>query len=221
VVAGNVASSLANVGTAADKMTAAVGSFMKRKAEQTTDLVNWPAIKPWQMEGTGGVEDEEMYVCFLGSRAFRDLQADPVMYQANRDAREREGADPTKTNPIFTGGALLYDGILYRKIPEITTRYTTATINGIAPPLAGVGASGVDVEPVFLCGASAYAHVIGQMPRPTRRKEDDYDFIDGIGTEMQYAYGKIAKDLVGNAGAIGTLKDWGVVTGFVAAVADA
>jgi hypothetical protein len=54
-VAGNVASSLANVGTAADKMTAAVGSFMKRKAEATTEQVNWPAIKPWQLEGTGGV----------------------------------------------------------------------------------------------------------------------------------------------------------------------
>ena len=30
-----------------------------------------------------------------------------------------------------------------------------------------------------------------------------------------------AKDKTGNAGAIGTLKDWGMVTGFVASVPDA
>ena len=42
-------------------------------------------------------------------RAFTDLKADPTMYQANRDARERE-ADPTKNNrsspgwPVYDGG---------------------------------------------------------------------------------------------------------------------
>jgi hypothetical protein len=219
-VAGNVASSLANVGSASDKMTAAIGDLMKRTAAQTTDMSKWPAIQPWRLDGEDGVEDQEWYLCLLGSRAMRDLRADPVMYQANRDAREREGADPTKTNPIFTGGSLVYGGVIYKEIPEITTRYLT-TIGGVASPLVGAGASSVDVEPVFMLGASAYAHVIGQLPKRTRRNETDYEFIEGIGTEMQYGVGKIAKDLSSNAGAIGTLKDWGVVTGFVAAPPDA
>jgi hypothetical protein len=38
---------------------------------------------------------------------------------------------------------------------------------------------------------------------------------------MQYGYGKIAKAPVSGPGAIGTLKDFGVVTGFVAAIPDA
>ena len=77
------------------------------------------------------------------------------------------------------------------------------------------------MSPVFLCGQSALAYVVGQLPQAKRRDETDYQFLDGIGIEMQYGVGKIAKDKTGNAGAIGTLKDWGMVTGFVASVPDA
>jgi hypothetical protein len=87
-------------------MTAAVGSLAKALAQQSGVDPNNPGvyngrpkINPWTIEDL----DEEMYVCFLGSRAFRDLKADPTMFQANRDARARE-SNPTKTNPIFTGG---------------------------------------------------------------------------------------------------------------------
>jgi hypothetical protein len=217
MVSGNVAASLANVTAVSgrDRMSAAIGSLAKRTAQSTTALASWPAITPWQVEDT----DEEWYLCLLGSRGFRDLQADPVMAQANRDARSRESGDPTKTNPIFTGGALVYGGVIYREIPEITPIYVgTASTPG---PFYGAGAAGVDVEPFVLLGASAYAYVIGQMPKPTHRDETDYQFNEGIGTEMQYGYGKIAKAPTGSAGQIGDLKDWGVVTGFVAAPADA
>jgi hypothetical protein len=217
-VAGNVASSLANVGSAADKMTAATGLLLKRQAQQTTALASWPAISPYMVEE----DDQEWFVCFLGSRPMRDLAADPAMYNANKDARERE-SNPTKSNPIFTGSHLVKDGIIYREIPEIDTRYIIGTGTPAAPngPLAGVGASSVDVSPVLMCGASAFAYVIGQMPRPTQRKEDDYDFRTGVGIEMQFGYGKVAKAPTGQAGTIGNLKDWGVVTGFVASPPDA
>jgi hypothetical protein len=92
-------------------------------------------------------------------------------------------ASPTKNNPLFTGGGLVYDGVIYLEIPEITQRLL----------LSGVGASSIDVEPVFLLGQSALGYVMGQMPRPTRRDETDYDFIKGIGIEAQYGVGKIAK----------------------------
>lgn len=212
------ATAVANVDSTNDKMTAAVGSLMRDQAKQSgvspsnPGVYNGrPKITPFQIEGEGG--DQEWYVCFLGSRAFRDLKADPVMYQANRDARQRESDDVTKRNPIFTGGALVYDGIIYKEIPEITQRLL----------LAGVGAASIDVEPVFLCGQGAMAYVLGQMPRPTELEDGDYDFIKGLGIETQYGVGKIAKAPLsaGSGATVGTLVDWGMVSGFVSGVANA
>ncbi|MBR0741166.1 DUF4043 family protein [Bradyrhizobium liaoningense] len=208
--AATVAASLLNVDSAADKMSAAIGSLAKSLAKQSGVDPNNPGqyngrpkITPWEIEEL----DEEMYVCFLGDRAFQSLQNDPAMLQANRDARAREGS-PTTTNPIFTGGALKYDGILYKNIPEITQRLL----------LKQVGAASVDVEPFFLCGQAAMAYATGQLPRPTQLEDGDYDFVTGLGIEAQYGVGKIAKAplTVPNATA-GDLVDWGMVTGFVAA----
>jgi hypothetical protein len=203
------------VDSTADKMSAAVGSLAKQMAKQSgvdssnPGLYNGrPKITPWEIEEL----DEEMYVCFLGDRAFIQLQTDPTMYQANRDARQRDNAP--KTNPIFTGGALLYDGVLYKNIPEITQRLL----------LRGVGAGGVtaagDCEPFFLCGQAAMAYAVGQMPRPTTLEDGDYDFVTGLGIEAQYGCAKIAKapqtTSLSPASDLGTLVDWGMVTGFVA-----
>jgi hypothetical protein len=196
-----------------DSMTASVGSLAKQLAKQSgvspsnPGLYNGrPKITPWEIEEL----DEEMYVCFLGDRAFKSLQLDPVMFQANRDARAREG-NPTKTNPIFTGGALMYDGILYKNIPEITQRLLQV----------GAGSASVDVEPYFMCGQAAYAYAMGQMPRPTTLEDGDYEFVTGLGIECQLGVGKIAKaPMIGSlapSSDLGTLVDWGMVTGFVAA----
>jgi hypothetical protein len=216
-VAGNVSGSLVLLAAATDKLTRAVGLLAKRKAMQTTNMAAWPAIKPYQV-----VElDQEWYVCFIGSRAYRDLAADPAMSNANLQARQRE-TDPLKTNPIFTGAHLVADGIVYREIPEIDSYYIIGTGTPQAPngPLAGTGATGIDCAPCFMCGQSAYAYVLGQLPRATIRKEDDYQFLDGIGVEAQYGYGKVAKAPVGSPGTNTDLKDWGVATFFVAATPD-
>ena len=204
------ATAIGNVDATADKMSAAVGSLAKSLAKQSgvtpgaPGIYNGrPKITPWEIPEL----DEEMYVCFLGDRAFASLQLDPTMYQANRDARSREG-NPTTTNPIFTGGALMYDGILYKNIPEITQRLL----------LVGAGAGPVDVEPYFLCGQGAIAYAMGQMPRPTTLEDGDYEFVTGLGIECQYGMGKIAKAPMLVTGATtGDLVDWGMVTGFVAA----
>jgi hypothetical protein len=204
------ATALANVDSTNDKMTAAVGSLMKNVAQQTGVSASNPGvyngrpkISPWQMKGT----DQEWYLCLLGSRGMRDLKADPVMYQANRDARERE-SNPVKNNPIFTGGGLTYDGVYYLEIPEITQRL-----------LLSGGAAGINVEPVFLLGQGALAYALGQMPRPTQLEDGDYDFITGMGIEAQYGVGKVAKISMGDSS--NSLVDWGMVTGFVSGVANA
>jgi hypothetical protein len=168
-----------------------------------------PKINPWQREDT----DQEWYVCFLGSRAMRDLKSDPVMYQANRDARDRENATgPGANNPIWTGGGLVFDGVYYLEIPEITTRLL----------LAGIGGASADVEPIFLCGQAAIAYAFGQAPRETRLEDGDYDFVTGLGIEAQYGVGKIAKAplLAGMPTAGSDLVDWGMATGFVIAPAN-
>jgi hypothetical protein len=201
-----------------DSMSAAVGSMAKQLAKQSGVTPNLPGfyngrpkITPWEIEEL----DEEMYVCFIGDRAFKSLQNDPTMFQANRDARAREG-NATTTNPIFTGGALLYDGVLYKNIPEITQRLIL---------LSGTVSNTVDVEPYFLCGQAAMAYAMGQMPRPTQLEDGDYEFVTGLGIETQYGVAKIAKAPQSSSQApasdLGTLVDWGMVTGFVAAPAAA
>jgi hypothetical protein len=206
---GVMATLLQTVDSVNDLMTAANGSLMKLLAKESgmvpgSGVYNGrPKITPWEIEEL----DEEMYVCFVGDRSFMQLQADPTMYQANRDARAREG-NATGTNPIFTGGALLYDGILYKNIPEITTRLL----------LPGQGNGGVDVEPCFLCGQAAMAYAMGQMPRPTTLEDGDYEFVSGLGIECQFGMAKVAKaPLVVQGATTGDLVDWGMVTGFMAA----
>jgi hypothetical protein len=203
------ATAIQNVDSPNDVMTAAIGSLAKQLAKQSgVDPTNpgvyngRPKITPWEIEEL----DQEMYVCFIGDRAFTNLQNDPAMQGANRDARAREN-NATGTNPIFTGGALLYDGILYKNIPEITSRLLQS----------GAGAAGVDVEPYFLCGQAAMAYAMGQLPRPTTLEDGDYEFVTGIGIETQYGVGKIAKAPQSVQGATaGDLVDWGMVTGFTA-----
>ena len=208
------ATAAANVDSTNDKMSAAVGSLAKDIAKQTGVDPNNPGvyngrpkINPWMQKDT----DQEWYLCLLGDRAFRDLKADPTMYQANRDARARE-SNPTKNNPIFTGGGLVYDGVIYLNIPEITSRLL----------LKGIGNGSIDVEPFFLLGQGALAYALGQMPRPTQLEDGDYDFITGMGIEAQYGVAKIAKAPLSVSGAtVGDLVDWGIVTGFVSGVANA
>lgn len=209
------ATAVGNVDSTNDKMTAAVGSLMKDQAKQTGVDPNNPGVYNGRPKITPYMQadgDQEWYICFVGARGFRDLKADPVMTSANRDARSREGGDPTKTNPLFTGGSLVYDGVIYVEIPEITQRLL----------LKNAGAASIDVEPVFLCGQGALAYALGQMPRPTTLEDGDYDFITGMGIEAQYGVGKIAKAplAAGAAATVGTLVDWGMVTGFVSAVAN-
>ena len=195
------ATALANIDTTNDKLTAAVVSLAKSQAELAD-----PAIKPFKTR-----DGYEYFVMFVGSNAFRDLKADPTIIQANRDARAREGNGMDK-NPLFQDGDLIWDGVIIRKVPEIS-KYVTS----VWTTLLTAGNTSSRVEPAFLCGQQAAVVAWGQMAKPTFRKEDDYGFITGVGTEMAYGVAKMMKKPQGGT----ALKQWGVFTVFVSAAANA
>ena len=178
--------------TANDTMSAALVTLAKRRAKNGT-----PGIRPIRVNG-----GREYFVMFHNSYSFRDLKDDPVMQQANREARARD----VNSNPIFQDGDLIYDGVINVEIPEMS-----ALIQ------AGAGATG-DVAASYLCGAQAVGHGIGQMPSPTTRSDTDYGFIMGRGVEMCWGLSKV----IFNGARTGSAnKDWGIVTTWAASDADA
>lgn len=194
------ATALGNVDSTNDKLTAANGSlakFIARTAE--------PRIRPFKTEG-----GREYYVMFCHPICFRDLKTDTTMVNANRDARAREG-NAMDDNPLFQDGDLIYDGVIYREIPEFYNN-RQGTGRNTNTHLAGVGASSIDVGVNFLCGAQALGYVNKQAAIPTSKSEDDYGFVDGVGIEFAMGLEKLRW----NNGS-GTNKDLGIVTCYFSA----
>ena len=180
------ATALATIDNTDDKLTSSAVSLMKRIAQNAS-----PAIKPIRLN-----EDEEWYVLFANSLAFRDFSLDTAVQSANRDARERG-----MNNPLFTGGSLVWDGVIVREIPEIAYQAST-----------------IQVGPNYLCGAQALGVAWAQRTKTTTQVSD-YGFRNGVGCQEMRG---IEKLIFGSgAGDLDDLKDHGVVTGWHAAVADA
>lgn len=175
---------LAKLDTTDDRLTVATAQLAKRMASAAN-----PHITPFQIE-----DGREFYVMFCGPRSFRDLKGDTVMVNANRDARAREGGGMDK-NPLFQDGDLLYDGIIFREVPEI-------------PHITGAGSS-TDVEPNFLCGQQSLAVAWGQTPAP-KTETNDYGFRPGVAIEELRGVKKLAFNGKQN----------GMVTVYTAAPAD-
>jgi len=196
--AGNFVTSLGNLDTTADKFTATNLSLLKRQARLAS-----PRIRPYRT-----ADGYEHFICFAGTNSFRDLKIS--LETINKDARPREAAG--LKNPIFQDGDQIYDGVIVREVPEIST-----FVSNVWTSLLTAGASSNRCEPVFLCGQQAAVFGWGQMAKPTFRKEDDYGFITGVGIEMAYGVAKMFKKHP-NTGT--NLKQWGVATGFYASSAD-
>ncbi len=180
--------SLANVDVANDRLTTDMVSLMKRKA-QNAQNVNAQGIRPFKYG-----EDEETFVMFAPTYAYRDLKND-------MEAHHEQAMNRGRNNPLFTGTTSLYwDGVVIREIPEIGD-------------LGGVGAAGARVEPIYLCGTQALGVAWAKRTKMTRRKEDDYEFQRGCGFMELRGVDKV---LYGDSG-----KQWGMVTGYVAAPLDA
>ena len=193
------ATGLANVDSTNDKLTAATASLAKRMAKAAS-----PAIRPFRIE-----DGREFFVMFCGARSFRDLKNDSVMIAANRDARAREG-NGMSNNPLFQDGDLIYDGIIFREIEEISTLITTS------PIFVAAGNGTIPVEPNFLCGQQAAAIAWGQEPTPRTDMTDDYSFRPGVAIEELRG---IAKTHFAT-GASGASKQHGVVTVYTSGVGD-
>jgi hypothetical protein len=208
VVIGNVlgnlagvsfATDIAKVDSTADTFVKGSVSLMKRVAKNAS-----PAIKPYRV-----ADGYEHFVIFAGTNTFRDLKAD--LAATNGASRPREGG--WEKNPLFNDGDLLYDGVVIREVPEIS-----GMVTDVWTSLLTAGATTGRVEPVFLCGQQAAVMAWGQMAKPTFRKEDDYQFITGVGIEMAYGVSKMFKKHPNTGTA---LKQWGVVTGFFRGDVDA
>lgn len=190
--------SLVELDGTADKFTATNLALLKRVAKNAN-----PHIRPYKVE-----DGREYFVAFAGTNTFRDLKIS--LETINKDARPRE-ADGVSKNPLFQDGDQIYDGVIIREVPEIS-----GFVTNVWTSLKTAGASSIRVEPVFLCGQQAAVMAIGQMARPTFRKEDDYQFITGTGIEAAYGISKIFKKP--QAGT--KLVQWGMATGFYASAAD-
>lgn len=175
VVAGSL---LSNVGadhstmlglldTTDDTPRAAILDLARSKAKLSS-----PRINPFMVDG----DSNEWYVLFTPTRAFRYFEQDPTILQADREARQRD-AGALKNNPIFTGGELLYRGVIIKEIPEM-------------PVIDAVGGSSADVAVALLCGNQAIGWAMGQDMKAIE-DVSDYGFRKGLGIELLDAYKKI------------------------------
>lgn len=162
---GDHSASLLNIDNTADKLTYSVVSLAKRMAKLAD-----PIVRPIRVN-----DDEEWYVMFAGSLAFRDLKNSLATINQNAEVRGKQ-------NPLYTDGDLVWDGVIIREVPEIAV-------------ISGVGAGAINVAPNYLCGAQAAAHVIGKR-WASKTEERDYGFVNGVaiegffGTEKLFYNGK-------------------------------
>lgn len=191
------ATALANVDTTNDRFDRGIVGLAKRIAMNAN-----PAIKPYKTK-----DGYEWFVAFAGTNSFRDLKADMDTVHQNAAPRDMS------KNPLYQDGDLVYDGVIIRQVPEISSYVTNVWTS-----LLTAGNGTTRVEPVFVCGQQAATLGWGQMAKPTFRKEDDYGFIKGVGTEMCYGAAKMFKKHPMDGS---NLKQWGVVTTFVSAPVDA
>lgn len=176
---------LAQCDTTNDTFSASNLQILKDAAKSAA-----PKIRPIRLR-----DDEEWYVAFAHTKLFRQLQASLATINQNAWTRqEGEG------NPLFTGGDLIYDGVIIKEIPEIAG-------------LGAVGASSATVAPAYLVGAQAIAYAVAQRSKMIENIRD-YGAKKGAGVEMIDAvrkmyFGSGASDTT-------TPKQNGVVTGYYA-----
>lgn len=192
---GVMATALSTLNATTSKMSGALLSLAKRQAQMAS-----PHIRPIS---TVDSNDEEWYVCFMPSLVFRDFRNDSSVLTANAQARPREQG--WEKNPMFSGGDLVWDGIIVREIPEFTV-------------LSGTGASGVDTAASYLCGAQAIGAGWAQRSHTTTNVRD-YGFFHGVGLQEIRGIGKLVfgRDPTTD---VSQLVDQGIYTIFTTAIAD-
>lgn len=183
--------SLANVDSTTDKFSASIAGVMKRMA-----LTASPKIRPVRSESSG----RRYFVAYCHPYVFRDLKTDSTIANAQRDVSLR-----MQNEKLFKGGDIEWDGIIFKEVDEM-------------PVLSGVGASSINVSPVFLCGAQAVAYGIKKRWY-TAEEKFDYGDKHGVAINELGAFGKMR--FGSGSGDTDDPKDHGIVTGYMSCVADA
>jgi len=183
---------LAQIDNTADKLDTGALSLMKRLARTAA-----PKIRPVRDEGLRN--GKYFYVCYVPSLVMRDLKADTALQQA-----QREVGIQMENSRLFEGGDVLWDGIIVKEIEDIAV-------------ISGAGAAGIDVAPVYFCGAQALGYGVSQR---WASAEETFDYGRKKGCAIM-EMGGIEKLTFGSgSGDTDDLKDHGLVTGYFAAVAD-
>lgn len=190
-VAGDHAASLLNVDATNDVLKASSVSLMKRLATLAS-----PKVRPVRDPGNR----KRYYVMYVHPYAHRDLRND--LTATLDDATANNGMESSR---LFEGGDLYWDGVIVKELLDM-------------PLYSGVGASSIDVAPVYLLGAQAIGYAIARRWKTVTK---EFDYGDKYGTALDAIDG-FAKLRFGTASDTdtGTTKDNGVVTGFFASVAD-
>lgn len=187
----DMSDSLLTIDGTTDVLNTSQITLARRKAQ----LAN-PKIRPIRIEN-----GQEYYVLFAHPYAVRDLKADDAWQKAQREAMPRG-----TNNPIFTGMAGIYDGVIIKETEH-------------AGLITGVGAGGIDVAHSHLCGAQAVilAQAGTRAGFASDLVEEAFDYDDKIGVAIRSVYG-IEKAVFKTNDTNPT--QHGVVSVFSAAVAD-
>jgi hypothetical protein len=184
--AGNFTASLANIDTTNDKLSKAIFDLAKQLCEEGS-----PSIAPL----SSGTDYNEMYLALVGTVGFNQIRKD--MGDDLRHAEERG-----RSNPIFSGADLEYNGILIKKIPMIDSMIDgsneTSSMYGSwgaqsNESLVTAGNGSTRVAPAFLLGRQAIAQTI-KDPVETILDTDntDYKEFQGIAVRSSFDYRPIS-----------------------------
>lgn len=154
-----------------------------------------PKVRPVRIEG-----GKWMYKTYAGSDPFRDIRLSAELQQAQREVAWME-----QNVKLFEGGDILWDNCIIKEVPDIAN-------------LSAVGNGGIDVGTVAMCGAQALGYVICKRPY-SKTKEFDYDDKHGMAIGVIDGVEKLC--FGSGDGDTDDLKQNGMVTIYVAAVADA
>lgn len=203
--AGDHTTSLGNIAST-EKMSSDLVELMKRMAQDAN-----PLIRPIMVKG-----DEPWYILYLGKYAFRDLRDDAALLLSMQNSLARN-----KDNPLFAGGDLLWDGVIIKELPDVD-KFIDSTGAGLWDGVWGANAASGDTLATggttsarlsvgFFCGAQALGFGIGRTASFKRRKEDDYEHLNGVAISAKH---DIKKTFFNN-------KQHGMLTSFHAAALDA
>lgn len=187
---GDMSANLGGVDGTNDELSIAAVNSMRRLAEDAD-----PHIRPIQTD-----QESEVYILFAGSQSFADLKEELQTINSNADVR---GMKLTRDgNVLARDGDLYWNGVIIRKVPEITSVYCAT-----GKYLATAGASSIAVEPAFLCGAQALVYGMTSAPDIIVDRSYDYGFRPGVAVELKE---DIKKPFFNNS------VQHGVITGFFA-----